>query len=148
MLNTLKENWYFVVSWIIVMTVFASIQYIYQQKINQHLENLNINFSGVVTKDTLMPNHHHVMSVDVTTANPTHYDVRETEEIYFCVLKGDKAEFIIEPFKYQLEVGDSISVISKPLRLINYKKKTIQKIKISTMFPFSLYNDLKDYHEL
>lgn len=148
MLNTLKEIWYLIVAVLIVMTVFISINYTYQQKINQHLENLNVSFSGIVTKNTLMPNHYHLMSIDISKAVPTHYDVRETEDVYFCVIKGDKAEFVFDVFNDHLEVGDSISVIPNPMRLINYSKKTFQTIELSPLFHFSLYKDLKEYHEL
>ncbi len=147
MWNAFKEVWYLVAAVAIVITAFISVQYIHQQKINQHLENLNVKFSGVITQNTLMPNHCRLLSIDISEATPTHYDVRKTEAVYFCVIKGDKAEFVFD-IKNQLEVGDSISVIPNPMRLINYNKKTIQTIELSPLFGFSLFKDLKEYHEL
>ena len=148
MWNAFKEVWYLVAAVTIVITSFISVQYIHQQKINQHLENLNIKFSGIITKNTLMPNHYHLLSIDISEAAPTHYDIRGTEDVYFCVVKGDKAEFVFNIFNDQLEVGDSISVIPNPMRLINYNKKTIQTIELSPLFGSSLFKDLKEYHEL
>lgn len=148
MLNALKEVWYLVAGILIVMAVYLSITYTYQQKINRHLETVEISFSGVVTKSSRMPNHYDLLLVDVAEATPTDYDVRGTEDFYFCVIKDNKAEFVLRAFQYQLEIGDSISVIPKPIRLVNHTKNRIDEVKISSFFVFSFQNDLRKVHEL
>jgi hypothetical protein len=148
MLNALKEVWYLVVGVFIAVFVMLAVKYSYQEKINFHLETVEVSFSGVVTKSSRMPNHYDLLLVDVAKATPTDYDVRGTEDFYFCVIKDNKAEFVLSAFEYQLEIDDSISVISKPMRLINHTKKTIDEIKISGFFVSSFPNDLRKVHEL
>ena len=147
MLKALKEIWPMIVGFLIVVSGMLTIQYSSNQKLKDHLEHLNVSFSGVVIKDTRV-DHFNLCLIDLAVANPTSYDVRAEEDFYFCVIKGDKAEFVGDSFKYQLEIGDSISVIPKPIRLINYTKNTIHKIKLPSFMTILVYREMRKKHEL
>ncbi len=119
------------------------------QKIDAYLEDLSISFSGVVKKNKLSKGDKlDLCLVDLTYTNTKVYDVREEEDFYFCVIKENQAEFICRSFDYQLEMGDSISVIPNPMRLVNHTKSTIHKIKLPLFLQITGYGYVRENHEL
>ena len=93
--------------------VYYNFRYVYPRQLDQirnlnekYLEGFNHSFSGIVTDyhevRKTRGDHFGIVTLELKQTDIKNYDPSDTTDIYFCLIKGDKAKVMI-PVQYELE---------------------------------------------
>ena len=83
----------------------------------------SIELRGVVTdlKSVNKPRNGGLLYVDVISTNVIEYDSRKNNKVYYALIKDKKLE-LTEPNLNYYSIGDTITVISKEVMVVNETK--------------------------
>jgi hypothetical protein len=81
-------------------------------RINNYLEKLNLEFTGIVTDKKDLEHNVYRIFLDIRKSNVESYYPKDTLNYYLCIIRGAKGELVVSNPNDFLE-GDSVIVSSK-----------------------------------
>ena len=81
-------------------------------RIDNYLEQLNLEFTGVVISKKDLEHNIYRIFLDIKKSNVENYYPKDTSDYYLCIIRGTKAELIVNNPNDFLE-GDSVIVSSR-----------------------------------
>ncbi len=146
MIEAFKQNWYLFAGMSIIITMSILLVQYNTEKGDLLLENFDLELVGVITDKTSIGQYAGLLYLDVLYSNKAEYDKRDSEHVYSCVIKKDKAELIVSS-KRDYKIGDVVSLSSNPLLIFNQTQNVKKPYTLPNQDPLFYYR-IRLHHEL